>query len=232
MTGDNVVAGLAATFAVGTLWFWLLIAAEIGLLLLFENFKQGFAATLSVLAFIAFLQFGAKVNIFAYVVEHWYAIIPIAIAYLIGGALWSIYKWRRLIIDRLELYKEKFAEYLQDNGLPEGTEILPESHREKWIKIVDSTRNYSVYANKYETIADTPQVKYHKADIIRWQSMWVFSVILYACKDLVSDIFKGIYRRIAAFLQKMADDMWPKNNIAANLQKPESNSPSNDSRRN
>lgn len=215
-------------FAYGTIGFWGLLAAEILLLLVFENFKQGIAATISVVAYLGFLQYFAKVDVLTYAMTHWYFVAVLAGVYLVFGVGWGVFMWRRLVIQRLEKYNDLYQQYLIDIGLPTDTKVLPEDKRQGWVRVVEGTKNY----NTRETVADTPQVRHYKAEVIRWMTLWVFSLMLYMFKDLVADLFKKIYRRIASFLQRIADDLWPKGDIAENLKVPASTTTNQNTGRN
>jgi hypothetical protein len=79
--------------------------------------------------------------------------------------------------------------------------------------------------NEWETVADVPKVRKSKAKITRWMTLWVFSVILYLFKDMVSEVFSGIYKKIASFLQRLADNIYGKRNIQENLKVPPPSNP-------
>lgn len=203
-------------FVVGSFWFWALIVAELVLLFLFTEFENGICATISLVVFGAALQFMGNVNLVGYVVSHPVHLALAVAAYLLLGTAWGVFKWRKLVVDRLRQHDELFAQFLHDKGLPSTTTVLPMEYRKDWKYYVDRTKEYKTG----QTVADTPLARQHKARIVRWMSLWPFSVTLYLFKDMVAEVFNTIYVRLGAFLQRIADNLYAGRNVKANLELP------------
>jgi hypothetical protein len=203
-------------FVVGSFWFWVLVIAELVLLFLFTEYENGFAATASIVAFLVVLQFLGKVDIFGFVLTKPYMLVPVVVPYLLIAVCWGVFKWRRLVKDKLKQHDELFAEFLIDCNLHANTTVLPLEYRPAWKKKVEGTRNYKTG----QTVADTPLVKRHKSRIVRWMALWPFSVALYFFKDMVTEVFVALYMRLATFLQRIADNIYNKANIKQNLEIP------------
>lgn len=207
-------------FVVGSFWFWTLIVAEVVLLFLFTEYENGIGASLSLFAFGAALQLCGNVNLLSYVFYNWIYLIPILAAYLLLGAGWGIFKWRNLVVNRLHEYFNLFAEFLRKKGLPSDITVLPVSYRVEWKQCIERTRDYSTG----QTVADVPLARQHKARIIRWMSLWIFSATLYVFKDMVREVFQWMYAKLANFLQRLADNIYATANVKQNLEIPEDSS--------
>jgi hypothetical protein len=201
---------------VGTFWFWAVVIAEVLLLFCFTQSENGLAATCSFLAFLAILQFWSKVDLFSYIKNHPLHIVAGVLAYIGLGIAWVIFKWRKLVLDQARQYDELFATFLVRKNLPPVTKVLPEIYRADWR---DTLRSNKI-GTSYRTLAEVPLVRENKAKIIRWMSLWVFSVILYLFMDMVKEIFTSIYQKLASFLQRSADNIYSSRNINENLEIP------------
>jgi hypothetical protein len=204
-------------FVVGSVWFWALVVAELILLFVFTEYENGIAATVSLVAFGAALQFAGNADILGYMWHHPIHIGLAAIAYLLLGTGWGVFNWRNLVVHRLREHDELFSEFLRSNSLPANTTVLPLQYRKEWARWVERTKDYKTN----QTVADVPLAKQHKARIMRWMSLWVFSVLLYLLKDLVRELFLSIYSALSNFLQRIADNLYAKRNVKENLEMPE-----------
>lgn len=199
-------------FIFGSFWFWALIVAEFVLLLVFTEWENGVAATISAIVFLAALQFMGNVDILGHIYERPYSVIFIVLAYLLIGIGWATFQWVRFNKAKIRKYYEILAEYCERYNLPRDTKVLPEEHKKEWIRQVSRSED----KNK-ETIASTPKIRHHKAKVMKWMSLWVFSMILFFLKDMVKEFVYFIYLSIAGHLQKIADSIWNKSDIADNL---------------
>jgi len=187
-------------FVVGTFWFWMLLAAEIILLFVFIDNENGIGATVSVGVFAALLQWFGQVDIIHYIQAHPLFILSCAAAYFALGAVWGVIKWWIFCRDRLEDYEEARAEFLKKKGQPAGTKVVPVELRAEWKSTLE--RSYS------GNLSETPQVRTHKAKIMRWMTFWVVSIIWSFINDFVKRVFRTIYQKLSAFLQSISDKMF------------------------
>jgi hypothetical protein len=204
-------------FVFGTMSFWVLVLAEIALLFIFsEAAENGIGATISLAVFVAALQFIGKVDLFGYVGSHPIHMAVALTAYFLLGTAWGIFKWRKYVLAKLEKYNEFFQRFLRDKALPPETTVLPVELRSEWKSRVDNTKNYG----NDSSVADVPLVKENKSRILRWMSLWPFGLTWYVTHDFIVAIYQGIYKRIAAFLQQMANSIWAGASISENLNVP------------
>lgn len=203
-------------FAVGTFWFWALIAAEIILLFVFVEYENGIGATISLAIFAALLQWCGKVDLFGYVIQHPVVVLMALVAYLLLGTVWGVIKWRIFCADRLDDYEELKYEFLKGKGLPASTKTVPVELRKEWSEKVERTKDYRTN----QTIADVPSARVHKAMIMRWMSLWVISILWSFLNDFLKRVFQSVYKKIAAFLQRIAANVWSGGNVADDLNVP------------
>jgi hypothetical protein len=203
-------------FVIGSFWFWALIAAEIILLFVFVEYENGIGATISLAVFAALLQWCGNVDLIGYVIKHPINVLMAGLAYLLLGTIWGVIKWRIFCADRLDDYEDLKSDYLKGKGLPAGTKVVPVELRKEWSDRVERTRDY----HTKQTIADVPSVRVHKARIMRWMSLWVISVIWSLFNDFLKRVFQSVYKRIAGFLQRIAQNVWSGGNVADDLNVP------------
>lgn len=193
-------------FVVGTFWFWLLLVAEIVLLFVFVEYENGIGATISVLAFGALLQMFGNVDIIQYLRANPIFVLSCAAAYFACGAVWGIIKWWIFCHDKLETYQEKRDAFFREHNVDSSTKVVPPELRERWKRVVESVQQD--YRNGDKEFGKPPQVRTHKAQIMRWMSFWVISMVWSFINDFVKRVFRTIYQRLAAFLQRISDNLF------------------------
>ena len=205
-------------FVVGTFWFWALVAVEIVLLFMFVEYENGVGATISVLIFGAALQWFGDVDIIGYILSNPLRLLAVVASYFLLGAIWGTAKWWIHVRDRLEEYEELRDEYLRSKGLPPGTNV-PAQFRREWKEKLERNRSY----RDSRTLADVPRARDNKARIMRWMSFWPVSLLWSFLDDFVKRVFRSIYYRIANMLQRIADNIFAKANVAEDLEVPDEN---------
>jgi len=103
---------LETMFAFGTVAFWLLIAAEIILLLCWIEYECAGWATGSILAVLGLLQLSGH-GIYQYSVANPAVILYGFLAYFVVGTIWSICRWYFFVKRQRSLYDEFKAEFLR-----------------------------------------------------------------------------------------------------------------------
>ena len=204
-------------FVVGTFWFWALIIAEIVLLFVFIENENGIGATMSIVAFAGLLQWCGNVDIIHYVQNKPLFIVSCAVAYFALGAVWGTIKWWIYCHDRLEDYEDAKASFLKSRGVPDGTKVVPVELRAEWKDKL--SRGIYVHDRRYsEDLSLPPQVRQHKAKIMRWMSFWVISMIWSFINDFVKRVYRTIYQKMAGYLQAIGDRMF--GNVKADFEVP------------
>lgn len=186
-------------FAIGTLWFWVLLGiVTIVLFAAVEAERVGFA-TLAMIAFFGLLSWQGDFSLVGSAAEHPGLAVLAALGYLAVGALWSVGKWwfyvkglRRKLIDA----KERFC---RDNGIvwqgPERTPI-PDAKREDWERVI----GYSGLKK--------PSVGRNRWRIMSWMAYWPWSMTWTVINDPVRKIFRRIFDRLRAVYQRIADSAY------------------------
>jgi hypothetical protein len=203
---------LPEVFLVGSLWFWLLLAAETILLLVLLEWDQGALATLTFLATLLLLQFLGDVNIYGYVIEHPWTVALGAAGYFVLGTFWAIAKWWFYVREQRAWYDELRSAFLRMHRLePQGA--MPEGLQQQW-------RHCLVLAKKGGRPLDVrPLAARHKPGILRWMSYWPWSFSWTILKDPVRKAFLTIYHNIAQHLQEISDRAFK--GVEADLPPPE-----------
>lgn len=204
-------------FLFGTFWFWALCAAELVLLFIFVENEKGWSATVSLLTFGALLQWCGQIDILGYAWAHPIHILGALASYFLIGFGWSTFKWFDFVVGRKHEYEEMKADFLRSKGQPSNTKVVPEELRKEWIQQLGYR-----HTQKW---GEPPQIRDNKARWMHWASMWPISIICYLIGDLIVNIFNSVYRRIASWLQRRADDIWAKASIAEDMKVPEEPEP-------
>jgi hypothetical protein len=191
-------------FVIGTFWFWMLVAAEIIMLFVFIDNENGIGATISVLVFGALLQWFGNVDIITYIRMNPTFIVSCLAAYFACGAVWGVVKWWIFCRDKLEEYEETRAEFFRSKNIPTSTKVVPPELRQEWKEYLSRNTPYG----QRDKVGQPPQVRDHKAKIMRWMTFWVVSIIWSFINDFVKRVFRTIYLRLSTFLQRISDNMF------------------------
>ena len=169
---------MIALFAIGSLWFWLLIVVASALIIFaIEEQESASWATVAMIGTFLLMFFfsGEKetyYNFFRYVLEHPITDIVVILSYLLAGVVWSFVKW--------------YFHLLKCKGEFERRGRRPSD-------------------NQYY---DIPNAKDEKSKIISWMTYWPFSLTWTVINDPVRKAFSFIHDRIQGSYQKMSDNMF------------------------
>lgn len=180
-------------FALGTLWFWILVAVEIVLLIIFVENENGWGSSISLLIFAGLLQWAGGVNIIGYVTSNPLKIAAFLVCYFIFGTGWAAVKWWLFVRDRIEEAKEWRNDWLKSRGIKD--DVIP----------ADLRQDFDIAMQRR---FPRPLIRKYKADFLMWMTFWWISMIWSLIDDFVKRIFKEIYYKIANSLQNMTDRMW------------------------
>lgn len=193
-------------------WFWLpilLVALILGAVIV--NEKGGvstfFTVVLGILVaakFPSFLEFISDP-------------IHIAIAfagYVVGGVLWSRYKWSVFLNRKVEFYKSLRDGFLMAQKLPLDYFKNGEYDRTVFADYIDYLKqrcDYRLYlSGPYKSIAElnadlAPKASANKGSIVMWIAYWPIYVVWFIIADMVTELANAIYRAIGGHFQKMSD---------------------------
>lgn len=97
----------------------------------------------------------------------------------------------------MSIWKPGLLEFKKSPSLSE----IPEELKEEWFLYVKMD-------NKIASLIKRPLVKNHKVYIMQLIGYWPVSVTCWVFYDMLRDIVKSIYNRIAGWLQSMADKVF------------------------
>jgi hypothetical protein len=189
---------LPEIFLVGSLWFWLLVVAEVIVVFVLLEWDRGALATVTFLATLLLLQFLGDVNIYGYVIQHPLTVALGAAGYFALGTLWATAKWWFYVREQRAAYDELRSAFLRIHLL-ETQGPMPEGFQHQW-------QHCLALARKNGRRLDVrPLAAGHKAGILRWMSYWPWSFSWTMLKDPVRKAFLTIYHNIAEYLQQISD---------------------------
>lgn len=214
---------MTTLFAIGTLWFWLLlVAAFICILWALEDDEypgtKATVVTLVTLGLIYFLGGRSALNdLFSFVAHNPLVILMVFVVYLIAGTVWSVVKWYFFVLNARDKYRDRIAEIKEefDNNIDRINKYITkvESGEEKVkdrdaviLKYRDEIKNRT--NSNTEDIArakrqNMPSAKDNKSRILTWMFYWPFSGIWTIINDPVRRAFQWIYKRLEGVYQKI-----------------------------
>ncbi len=191
---------LLTLFAVGTFWFWALLAVHFCVLLALIEYEKVGWATLSLVATLAILHFFGDFNIVSAAVHNPGTAAMVAGGYFLAGTVWSVVKWWFFVRNCREEYDERKTEFLRQNGV-EGTAV-PDALKAKW----KETLGYGLGRRGSRLGEDViPKASQHKGRITTWMCYWPWSMVWTIINDPVKRLFKQIYLQIQGLLQSISN---------------------------
>jgi hypothetical protein len=185
--------------AIGTFWFWVLIAAEmLTLVLLVEN-EQSAWATISVICTLIALQIFGGVPVWQFILHNPLVIVLFLAIYCLLGTGWCVAKWWLYVKDQLYRYNDAKRDYLENHRIT-GDQIP----QDKWNDFMAHMGSYT----KYGTIVLRPKVREHKSMVYLWMAYWPWSFVFTILNDPVRKIYRHIYQSIHTYLQRISDHVW------------------------
>jgi len=199
-------------FAVGTLWFWLLVTVASILVLCCIEFEKGFFAFVTLVVTAVVLEKFGGLQILAHIKAHPLWVLGYVGAYFFLGTFWGVNKWWFFVRRQREKYDEArnlFEEDCKSGNYRvcyAGAEILPEEP-EKAALVMKEEWAHCVEHGSYDAVTFTykPDPKKHKALIMSWMAYWPWSFFWTLLNDPIKRIFRGIIHRISGFMKRMSD---------------------------
>lgn len=195
---------MAEVLVVGGLVFWLAMLVWVVILWALVENKHGFFGLLSIVAYGCILQFVFKVDVVNVVFLHPLPFVAFAAIYFFVGAGWSFWRWYLFVKDKLEVYTNMKTEWLISKGESQFVTI-PDHLKDEWAKHIQDWR--------WREVLQTPLVRDHKSEIMRWIGWWPISAISWAFNDMIRRFVRIVYNSIHDWLQSIA------NNIFASVRK-------------
>lgn len=211
--GRSELHGFIAGFATGAFFWPVLIAVLIALTISVGKSRGGWSTVFFLVA-AALVVIGAPAVI-GWVVANPAVLVAIAVGYLAGGVLWARFKWSRFISERLAKFVSIRDNFLKLHGLTTAwfdIANLKTEHASSFVSSVNRAgfARFSVSAMDGDTIARNlpnviPQASTNKADIVMWMMYWPLLIVWYILHDMLGDMFRGIYNRLAGHFQNVSN---------------------------
>lgn len=181
-------------FVFGTIWFWLLVAASVIIMLSLIEYENDVPATLTLLATLLVLEFLGDIKVFSYLFKHpaWSAVW--VTGYLGAGVAWALGKWYFYARAEKRKYDKIKKAYLKSRNIV-GDDI-PAEHKVDWKEHV--LRNLS----REEVV---PQFDRHEARFLMWMMHWPWSLAWTLIDDPIKRLFKEIYHQLKKTGQAIAN---------------------------
>jgi len=187
-------------FAVGTIWFWILICTIVVVELLCAANNAFYGGIGFIVGFgVVFAFGGALTELGSFIYAHPFITIGYAAAYLAIGFLWTFVKWWRYVAKRQEPYNKARAEFVKYHDLD------PDEPIDK--ALLDSFRISFGRGKLFELQSLT--VEENMVLVCDWILFWPFSMVVTLLDDPMRKLivlgivlFKSVYKKIGNSVQK------------------------------
>ena len=188
---------LGTLFAIGTIWFWLLLFIDFCIITALVENESGVWATIVFLGSLFGLNFLWKLPIIDSVKANPGHTAILVLSYFAIGVVWSIVKWYFFVHNKMVKYNTFKADFLKDQKADAMTPELA-------AKFMDHLSNRYDARNDGITGA-APLASEHKASLTRWGTYWPFSIIGTLLNDVVRRTWEYIYEMLQTTYQRMSE---------------------------
>lgn len=185
-------------FVLGSFWLVALVLVEIVLLFVFMEYENGIGATISVLVFLACIQFLGNVDLITFASQHpWYT-CGIVGSYFGLGIVMGCVKWYFYCHDIMREFKQFRDDWLEGQGVDPGS--VPGDLKAEWKTHLDHWRK------DYRNLP--PKARKNVGRITRWMGFWPVVLIVSLFHDFLKRIWLEIYHALGRWLQKISDNIF------------------------
>lgn len=210
------LAGLAAFFVFGSLWFWMAFVALVVLICWLQEEDAPFIAGLGVVVFTFLLHISGLIDLKSWTILTFLANTLVFIAF---GVMWSFAKWWFFILRRRDLLtsiRKSFVERLdmKPDRIPASiAEPMPTEHKETFRNYLDAqgywrTEHYSHCKQDVQTVSLIPSATEYKAKIVGWMVFWPWSAMWTLLNDPLRRIFNHIFKVLKSTYQKISEKVF------------------------
>lgn len=189
---------LTTFFIVGGIWFWLLSAIVIVLLLWEVHRDRPILGLITVGLYLGMIHLFGDASLPSTInTSPWILYMGIPI-YFLAGAIWGVTRWVLFVNRNAIEYKKYRKDFLTDRKnhpslsgvtITEDT-LVPEELREKWARRHNSFERPSARNNKWK--------------IITWMCYWPFSMVWFA----IDEPWRYIYDALSSMFQKISNKIY------------------------
>lgn len=190
-------------FLVGSVGFWILIAAEIVVLLALTEYEKPVWSLVSLVAVGLLLKFFGGYSVVDLVLSYPKETAASVFGYFLLGTLWAVAKWYFFVRTKREVYLAAKEEYLKGSPEKHWNRERGGDPKEEEVSWENSFARGNLLNSK-KGIA--PLARDHKVRILQWMAYWPWSAIWTLVHDAVKRIYKTIYENIHKLLQSISDN--------------------------
>jgi len=187
---------MRATFAVGSFWFGILIAAEVVVLLLSIGNESGVAAGISLVVFAAMLQWVCGVDLILLATSNPFRGIAVFLSYIVFAGLWAAFRFNTYYNREVQALVDQKASWIRNNVEYKDRDLqyneVPDHLIEKWNNHIDN---------------DSPHMMQCKAKILRWAGYWWVDAVVYFFSDLTQEFFGWLYNQVSGVFIRWAKNI-------------------------
>lgn len=188
---------LEGLFAIGTVWFWLLLFIDFCVITALVENESGVWATIVFIGSLFGLNFLWKLPIVDSVKANPGHTGLLILSYFAIGVVWSIVKWYFYVHNKMVKYNDFKAKFLATNKADGMTPELAAKFMDHLVN------NYDARAEGIDGTA--PAAREHKAALTRWGTYWPFSIIGTLLNDVVRRTWEYIYETLQTTYQRMSE---------------------------
>lgn len=191
-------------FALGTLWFWLLLLVDFVIITALVEHEEGIWATVVAILTVVGLNYAWKLPIISSIKTNPGHTALLVFAYFALGAGWSLVKWLVFLHKKNFAYEDVKADFLKKNN---ALTLTPE--------LAAKLMDYLDELNRFKVVEDCvtatpPEAHDYKAMLTRWATYWPFSIIGTLLNDVVRRSWTYIIRLLQSTYQRMANYVFRK----------------------
>lgn len=180
----------------GNLWFSLISAVWLILLIYLVEKDHSCFSGLSILLYFLFLNFIVKKDIIGYVIHNPIKIMFFLIGYIVIGFIWSCLKWWLFVNKKVIEYKHIRYEWLTERIEKMATKLNSIPDELKKITIETEVPEYLLkdWAVAYKI--DKPDIYLYKHKISHWIAYWPFSMFWSIIEDFIGKVMRIIVMKM------------------------------------
>jgi hypothetical protein len=223
---------LPDVIVLGDLIFWGLLIGFVFLEVILTSFRRFGWSTTILIGYCTGMYFLLGETIRNFFVHHWQTALWIAAFYVVGGFLWSIFKWFWFTNRRSTVFGEVKDKFYEKYKIPPETllkdiEAISEKRQNEnrstrdtskptywdafhlstfWDMLTEDERWQVGRNERFNDIKDfIPSAKKNKARIVGWMIWCVFDIVGTFLNDFIHDLFDALFTWAQSMLQLIAN---------------------------
>jgi hypothetical protein len=190
------------------LGWWLLTASFVVGSFALVAYKRGAYFLLSVLVYLALVQFLGTIPVLEFLELHYPWIIGLAGGFLVISVLWFNWRWHWLTAKMRGRYNDVFERWCHENRVadlppPEDDSEEADSLRVQWEDYFKTHCN-----DEFGLIEFRPKFRKHKDAILTWMAAWPLDMMVWLFAEVLRDFWNMLYYRFQGILQAIMERNW------------------------